>query len=371
MPSMGERFGFRARVPLLLLVASLDASGCSTDTAGLERRAPDGASGGGASDQPAASAGAGVGAGGAGESGAASIGMEPEVGALDIVHGLVDGGNLFVCLWDVATGHVIGADLPEPSGGVLYGQSQRVPTVWDLSNAVDVELFVAAGTAASGLSCSGLRESAVDGEAVTRSVVDAGASDAGIEPPPFPLEPLEPRRAGSLRLSSGLVQAGAHYALVAAGCTSPAGSPSEDICGRPDSLFASQQTIVLAEIASEVVGGAGVGLQFLNASRAVTRADLVLQGQSQRQSLRLSSDVQFGAVRPRNAAPVDIPVGVELHVQGATQSSYTQPWSETIAAGGGDTLTAGENYLLVYVGPAPGTLAEGVAPPRFVLLRGH
>jgi hypothetical protein len=368
---MGERFGHRGSALALLLVLALGGPSCSTDTAGLERREPDGVAGGGASDQAAPNAGGVAGTGGAGGAGAAPVGGEPDVGALDVVHGLVDGGNLFVCLWDVATGQVIGADVPEPRGGVPYGQSQRVPTVWDLSNTVDVELFVAAEADASDLSCSGLRQSAVDGQAVTPSVADAGTLDAGVDLPPFPLEPLVPRRAGSLRLASGLIQAGAHYALVAAGCTSPAGSPSEDICGRPDSLFASEQTIVLAEIAAEVVGGAGVGLQFLNASRAVARADLVLQGESQRQSLRLSSDVQFGAVRPRNAAPVDIPVGVELHVQGAPQSSYTQPWIDTIGEGGGDALTVGENYLLVYVGPAPGTLTEGVAPPRFVLLRGH
>jgi hypothetical protein len=307
-----------------------------------------------------------------GTAGAASGSGEPGVGSLVVVHGLVDGGSLFVCLWDVTTGQVLGGDVPEPSLGVAYGQSQLVPITWDLAGAVDVELFVAAGEGAAAPSCSGLRESAVDGEALMSSVIDAGGVDAGrVAPPPFPLEPVVPRRAGSLRLSPGVVEAGARYALVAAGCTSPAGSPSDDICGQPDSLFASHQTIVLVKIAAEVVGGVGVGLQFLNASRAVTRADVVLQGESQRQSLRLTSDVQFGAIRPRNAAPVEEPVGVELHVQGATQPSYIQAWSDTIAASGSGALPSGENYLLVYVGPAPGSFAQGVSPPRFVLLPGH
>jgi hypothetical protein len=369
MTAMGEQRQGRVRRVLWLAVA-LGVPGCSTDTAGLERRAPEAPAGGGATSVPSGSIGPG--GGGGGPSPSAPVTGEPGVGAIDVVHGLVDGGRMFICLWDVATGQVVGADVPAPSAGVPYGQSQRVPTSWDLANAVDVELFVADGEGASGLSCSGLRDSAVDAENVPASVGDAGVLDAGsIVLPPFPLEPLVPRRAGSVRLSAGVLQPGAHYALVAAGCTSPAGSPNDDICGQPDSLFSSQHTVVLAEIAAVGVGGRAVGLQFLNASRAVARADVVLQGDSQRQSLRLTSDVQFGVVRPRDAAPVQEPVGVELHVQGATQSSYTQAWSDTLVTSGSDPLAAGENYLLVYVGPAPGSIVEGISPPRFVLLRGH
>jgi hypothetical protein len=372
MALMLEPSAWRARaLPWLsaLLVLALAGPGCSTDTAGLERQ-PSDVPAGGSPGEPAAPAGS-AGDVGNGGSGAAPVTGAPGVGALDVVHGLIDGGNLFVCLWDVASGQLVGADAPAQSGGVAYGQSLRLPTTWDLTAVVDVELFVAAGQGMSGLTCSGLHADAVDGEALRPSLGDAGLGDAGsLETLPFPREPVVPRRAGSVRLSPGAVSPGGHYALVAAGCTSPAGSPSEDLCGPPDSLFESQRTVLLAELASGVTGGAGVGLQFLNASRAVTRADLVLQSENQRQSLRLTSDVQFGAVRPRNAAPVDEPLGVELHVRGATQSSYTQAWSETTTASGSEALTGGENYLLVYVGPAPGALPGGIAPPRFVLVRG-
>jgi hypothetical protein len=362
MASMTEATARRA------LLLALALAGCSTDTAGLARGAaePPPVGGAGSSAPPPGSGGEGT--GGAGGSDVLPSPGQPGVGALEVVHGLVDGGQLFVCLWDVESGRALGVDSPEPLGGVAYGQSTSVPSSWDLSRSVDVELFVAAGEAAAEPSCSGLREVAMEGEG-SGPAVEAAPIDAGLELPPFPLEPLAPRRAGSLRLLPGVIQPGAHYALVAAGCTNPAGSPNDAICGPPDSLFSSQQTIVLAEIAAEVAG-AGAGLQFLNASRAVERADLVLQGQSQRQSLRLTTNVQFGAVRPRNAAPVEEPVGIELHVQGATQSSYTQAWSDTLPAIGSDSLATGQNYLLVYVGPAPGSFAEGVSPPRFVLLRG-
>jgi hypothetical protein len=357
-----------ARLGICLSSLGVFALGCSTDTTGLARRTP--VAVGGASDEPGGSAGAGTSSGGtsttAGAGGASpGIGDVGE-GAIDVVNGLVDGGSLLVCLWSVASGQVLADDTPE-SGGVAYGQSLRLPTSWDLSQAVDVELFVAA---TASWRCSDLRANAVDGDAVSRLDTDAGGVDAGApEPPPFPLEPLVPRRAGSLRLSSGVVRAGAHYALVATGCTSPGGSPSEDICGAPDPLFESQQALILAELASEPAGD-GVGLQFLNASRAVARADLVLQGDSQRQSMRLTNDVQFGAIRPRDAVPVQEPVGVELHVDGATQSSYTQAWAGTVSTSG-DPLVPGENHLLVFVGPAPGAVAAGVAEPRFVLIRGH
>jgi hypothetical protein len=361
MASMAETTSGRALLVALALVA-----GCSTDTAGLARGTPLAPLGGAGGLAPTPDGG-GQETSGGGAAGAPSAGA-PGVGAIEVVHGLVDGGQLFVCSWDIETGQVLAADAPLPPGGVSYGQSTTLPSAWDLSSSIDLELFVAAGDAAAAMSCSGLREVAVEGE-LSRPVEESAPLDAGVELPPFPLEPLVPRRAGSLRLSPGVIQPGAHYALVAAGCTSPAGSPSEAICGPPESLFSSQQTVVLAEIAAEVVG-AGAGLQFLNASRAVERADVVLQGQSQRQSLRLTSNVQFGAVRPRNAAPVEEPVGVELHVQGATPSSYTQAWSDTLSAIGSDRLASGENYLLVYVGPAPGSFAEGVSPPRFVLIRG-
>jgi hypothetical protein len=358
-----------AGLGVCLFGLGLISLGCSTDTAGLARRAPVAA--GGASDEPGANASAGTSSGAASASagaGGASEGLgEVGEGAIDVVHGVVDGGSLLVCLWSVASGQVLGEDTPESGGGVAYGQSLRLPTAWDLSQAVDVELFV---SAAASFRCSDLRASAVDGNAVSRIDADAGGVDAGApEPPPFPLEPLVPRRAGSLRLSPGVVRAGVHYALVATGCTSPGGSPSEAICGAPDPLFESQQALILAELASGPTDG-GLGLQFLNASRGVSRADLVLQGDSQRQSIRLTNDVQFGSVRPRDAVPVQEPLGVELHVEGATQSSYTQAWADTVSTSG-DPLVPGENHLLVFVGPAPGAAAPGVAEPRFVLIRGY
>lgn len=352
-----------------LFILVLFGLGCSTDTTGLARRAPVAA--GGTADEPAGAAGAVTSGGGAsaGEGGASPGGGEAGEGAIDVVHGLVDGGSLLVCLWSVASGQVLGDDAPE-SGGVAYGQSLRLPTAWDLSQAVDVELFVAATASGATFRCSELRASAVDGHDISQVDADAGGADAGApDPPPFPLEPRVPRRAGSLRLASGLLRAGAHYALVATGCTSPGGSPSEDICGAPDSLFESQQALVLAELAPGPAGD-GLGIQFLNASRAVSRADLVLQGANQRQSMRLTNDVQFGAVRPRDSVSVAAPVGVELHVEGATPSSYTQPWADTVSSSG-DPLVPGENHLLVFVGPAPGSAASGVGQPRFVLIRGH
>jgi hypothetical protein len=239
---------------------------------------------------------------------------------------------------------------------------------------VEIELFVALPAAVAGQGCGTLRESAAAADPLPTKAPDAGSPDAGAAPaPPFPIQPEVPRRAGTVRLAPGVVRAGARYALVATGCTHPEGSPGDDLCGPPDPLFGAQQGLVLAAIASELpAGGGGFGLQLLNASRAVSRADLVLQWESLQEPLRVASDVGFGAVRPRDAAAVDAePVGLELHVRGESLPSFTQAWSDTVQSSSTGAFAAGGNYLAVYVGPAPGAAIEGVGAPRFVLVRGR
>ena len=82
--------------------------------------------------------------------------------------------------------------------------------------------------------------------------------------------------------------------------------------------------------------------------------------------------VQFGVVRPGSAASVlTLPVGIELHVDRSTTPSFTQLWTDTVPTSGEDAIELGANYLLAYVGPRPGAVVSlGVAPPRFVLVRG-
>lgn len=341
------------------------ALACSTDTSGLARRPPASGGGGGvAGGTGGASAGMGgqppaSGGGGSGGAPASSGGM----GSVRVVHGLMDGGRLFVCLRE-AGGAELGGGAPLPEEGVAYGESLRVPVSWDAELDVEALLFVVAGGVVAPV-CSELIEAAQP----QLGGADSGARDAGAFDPVFPLEPVVPRSAGSVRFPPGLLRAGAHYALVAAGCTGLGGG--EEVCGRPDPVFGSSLALALAQIASGTIasGGGRFGLQFLNASRAVSRADVVLQGQTDQESRRLAEDVAFGAVRPRDAAPANEPVGVELHVEGASASSYTEVWADMVEAGGAP-VEAGSNYLLVYVGPVPGSGAGGVAPPRFVLLHG-
>jgi hypothetical protein len=340
------------------------ALACTTDTSGLARQPSLGGTGGvggsfatsaGTGGQPEASGGGGSGGGAPPASGG--------TGSVQFVHGLLDGGDLFVCLRE-AGGAALGGDSALPEAGVAYGGSVRVPVSWDAALDVEALLFVVAGGAA-GRSCSELIES-------TRVVipsVDAGTSgtDAGVTPPEFPLEPVVPRSAGSVRFPPGLLGAGAHYVLVAAGCTGPG---NEDVCGAADPIFGSFQALALAEMGTEIVGSGdgNFGLQFLNASRALSRADVVLQGEIERDSRRLAENVGFGSIRPRDSAPANEPVGVELHVEGSSASSYTELWAAMLESGGGP-ITSGGNYLLVYVGPIPGSAAGETAPPRFVLLR--
>src|SRR5688572_10465863 len=252
------------------LVGAALALACSTDTSGLARQPTPGVEAGGASGgfaPPEAEAGTGGSAGsGTGGSGGGSAGGGG-VGALHVVHGLVDGGDLFVCLRE-AGGAALGADTPQPEAAL----------------AVEALLYVVAGGLA-GRSCS---ELGALSQIPAPTLLDAGAGDAAPAAPEFPLEPFEPRAAGSVRFPPGLLRAGTSYALVAAGCTG-AGA-SEDVCGPPDLIFGSSQALALAKIDDQIVGAGGgsLGLQFLNASRAVARASVVLQGQVEQDSRRLA-----------------------------------------------------------------------------------
>jgi hypothetical protein len=360
----------------LLLALICGAAACSTDTSGLERREPEGdAAGAGGGSELSDSGSGGSSGGGGGASGSSGTMLDPAGGTIEIVHGIVDGGSLFACVRDAVSGAPIGSGAPEPSGGVPYGRAWSLPTTWDVATQdVEIELFVALPAAVEGQGCGALRESAGASDPLPLPAPDAGPLDAGAAPaPPFPIEPAVPRRAGAVRLAPGVVRAGAGYALVAAGCTHPDGSPGDDVCGPSDALFGSRQGLVLAQVASELPGGAATfGLQFLNASRALSRADLVLQWESLRQSLRVASDVGFGAVRPRDTAAIDDePIGLELHVRGEGLASFTQAWSDTVQSSSAGAFAAGGNYLAVYVGPLPGAAIAGVGTPRFVLVRGR
>ncbi|HTV18006.1 MAG TPA: hypothetical protein VMG12_05030 [Polyangiaceae bacterium] len=361
----------------LLAASLLGILACSTDTAGLARRAPSGGAAGTDADAaPGGSGGSDSSAGAAaGGSGTTSPPDDPAGGSIEVVHGLVDGGSLFACVRDAASAEPLGDDAPEPSEGIAYGRGWSLPIGWDVAaRDVEVELFVAVPAAVAGLSCSALRDRAELADPLPLPVPDAGPLDAGPAPePPFPVEPTQPRRAGSVRLAPGVVRAGGHYALVAAGCTQPGGGAANDVCGPADDLFGARQELVLAEIANEL--GArddSFGLQFLNASRALSRGDLALQWESQREPLGVSSEVGFGAVRPRDAAQIDDePIGLELHVRGESLSSFTQLWSDAVQASSAGVFARGGNYLAVYIGPLPGAVIAGVSPPRFVLVPGR
>jgi hypothetical protein len=371
-PEARSRLGRRAALTALALSLGV---GCSTDTAGLARTGPL-AGGSGGAGAPGAPEGGAVATGGTGGSSGSSSEPQPDAsgdGTLTIVHGLVDGGRLYVCLRDLEGGGFVDPGFAEAASGAAYAEGLRLPTTWGVAErALELQLFIAPDPAGSSPTCPELEAQAVDTDADVPGVTDAGSVDAGPVAAPFPLPLVGPRRAGSVSLPRGALRAGTHYALIAAGCTSPSASADAGACGPPDSLFGSRRGFVLAPIAEQRVGGADtIGLQFVNASRAVSRADVVLQNDSQRQSTSLGGDIPFGAVRPSSVTAVTPPIGVELHVERATLSSYTEPWSETLASAGAEGLASGQNYLLVYVGPLPEAATPGISPPRFVLVRGR
>jgi hypothetical protein len=350
--------------------AALCLLACSTDTSGLARRDPVAVAGAGG----AGSGGGAVTGGSAGEAVAGGAGPQlpdlPGTGAIGLVHGIVDGGSLFAC-WGNPEAGPLAAEPAQPPGGLDYGTALELPTDWDLgAEERELTLFVGVASLWSGSTCAELAAAAIAG--VDDDGADASVSDSGPPAPPFPLEPTVPRRSGSVRFAPGALRPGARYGLIAAGCSGPLVTEQTAACGEPDALFGGFSSLVLAEISSESVAGSNeLGLQFVNASRAVARADLTLQGPSGPAGAPLGNDVPFGAVRPAQAAAVAEPVGLELHLQREQLSSYTQAWSDTLEARGDVGAVLGRNHLVAYVGPVPTGNVVGLAPPRFVLIGGR
>jgi hypothetical protein len=298
-------------------------------------------------------------------------------GQISVVHGVVDGGRLFICLRD-GSGAALGDDVPQPAGGIAFGEAHRVQVDWDvMSQEVQAHLFTAAPAQMAGTSCTDWIASgaalvpgggASDLDVIDAGVSDSGALDSGVA---FPSEPAAPRRAGALTLAQGVLAAGAQYVLVASGCATPGVRPAAEICGLPEALFASHLALTFVELApSEPLEPASFGLQFLHASRGINRVDVLLQGIGANAS-RLAAEVPFGGVRPRAMAAFREPVGLELHGAGQALSAYTQAWSDTLSWSGLSPFELGRSYLVLYIGPAPSVAASaGFAPPRFVLVRG-
>ena len=365
-----------------VVVPSLALLACSTDTSALVRRDGSGESGG--MGGMATSGGGGASTGGT-EHGGSTSDVPPAdgVGTLSVVHGVVDGGNLFVCLSDATTRAPLLEDRPEPPSGIAYGSFYRVDIDLDSQlGDVRVDLITLIPEAAEGRTCSDLvrqiDESSAplglgDAGVSEPSAADAGVPDAG--PPAIfvPTAPNTPRRAGVAAIATEALRAGAQDVLVATGCATPQIDPVIEGCGSRDA-FGSNLALPFVELGREQSQPPPfLGIQLLAASRAMGPIDVVLQGMNQSsQSVRLANLVQFGALRPRAVTSVLEPVAVELHVAGSKGAAYVQTWEQTLAGSGVPAVTPGHNYLLVYIGPAP-QLPEvaGFAPPRFVLVPGR
>jgi hypothetical protein len=284
------------------------------------------------------------------------------------LHGLVDGGRLFICARNTAAGP-LQAQLPQPPEGLGFAEAYHLTLDWDVAaEGFEAELFSALPEQLAGLSCGDLLERATPLPLSDAGLLDAGTGDAGIT---FPSEPAAPRRAGSLTLPPGALRPNGHYVFVAAGCATPGIEPVAGICGNADDLFGSYKALIFAGFGEQLVDAAMTfGLQFLNASRALGRTDLLLQENSATIT-RLAADVPFRALRPPASAAAREPVGVELRVAGQNPVGYTQSWADTLTWSGLAAVESGRNYLLVYLGPAPNvTSSPGFAPPRFVLVPG-
>lgn len=352
------------RVSALALWA-LPLLACRTDTAGLERRdplPPDSMAAAGAASSPDPSAAMTGGAGAEGEPSTTGEG-----GSLVVLDGLVDGGRLFVCLRDGATGTVlqggsgvgpVATGSPLPAEGLEFGQFQRFPFDWDVEALdVEVQLFRAELGTPETASCDALRQAALPR---APEPGDAGA----IEAAPLPAV----RSAGSLTLARGSLFEERHYVLVATGCAAPDAVALPQLCGEPDPLFGVRSELVLVEFGLELADDTGsFGLQFLNASRSLGPADLLLQVGLPEVSVPFVSGVGFGVLRPRAVAAVEQPFALELRGRGTNVPPYSMSWTDTLQAASLE-LQPGRNYLLASIGPLPRADGSGASAPRLVLI---
>jgi hypothetical protein len=349
----------RAALIRVALSQALLSLGCHTDTSGLEKRpSSSGGSGGAAPTSNDPDPGAG---------GAEAPPPVPDAagsGSLAVLHGLVDGGRLFVCLSDLGANRALGDDGFESGRGLEFGQFQRRLLDWDVASTdVEVELF-AASSPVEGQSCELARQEA--DRAAALAVADAGV-DGGIPGSGFT---DGPRRAGSLTLARGSLFSGKHYLLVATGCAAPEHFVVPDACGAPDPLFGSRSELVLVEFGAQPSAGTGdFGLQFLNASRALGPADLSLQLEGASDlSVPFVSGVSFGVLRPRAATVVEAPLALELRGRGTSAIALSQSWADTLRASAPAEFAPGKNYVLASIGPTPRADGQGLSGPRLVLI---
>ncbi|HEU4579074.1 MAG TPA: hypothetical protein VFS67_12510 [Polyangiaceae bacterium] len=347
----------RALPRVALLFGAALSLGCHTDTTGLEKRpSASGGSGGAAATSTEPDPGAG---------GAEAPLPLPEPmgsGSLAVLHGLVDGGRLFVCLSDLGAGQALGEDGFESGAGLEFGQFQRRLLDWDVASTdVEVELFAASGPV-EGQSCELARQAADTAAALAGSDVDGGSPGSA---------PTDgPRRLGSLTLAHGSLFAGKHYLLVATGCAAPESFAAPDACGAPDPVFGRRSELVLVEFGAQPGAGSGdFGLQFLNASRALGPADLSLQLEGASDlSVPFVSGVSFGVLRPRAAAVVEAPLALELRGRGTSAVALSQSWADTLRASTPPEFAPGKNYVLASIGPTPRPDGQGLSGPRLVLI---
>jgi hypothetical protein len=345
-------------------------SACHTDTSGLEKHQPE-------SKPDVGSGGSALGPASPTPTG---TGMSPESepsspaqqsGSLAVLHGMVDGGRLYVCLRNIGTDQPLGSGGPEPLEGLEFGRFERRALDWDLSAVdVEVELFAAPGDveqSAPGAveqSCDALRQSAII--EAPAPLFDAGVDGGSVSAP----VPSGPYRAGTLTLARGSLFEGRHYLLVATGCAAPESSVAPEACGPPDPLFGARAELVLVEFGTELTeGGRYFGLQFLNASRTLGPADLSLQLDGPNTlSVPFVSGVSFGVLRPLAVAAVEQPLALELRGRGSSSGvAFSQSWADTLQASAPPEFAPGKNYLLASIGPAP-RADGGPSLPRLVLI---
>jgi hypothetical protein len=337
-----------------------------------------------------AAGGAGGGAGGAGDASLNDAIAPSGPRTVALLHGLTDSPWVAFCFSKVEDG-VEGPLAPElfPSGGLLYGAS--VPAT-DLPGGMrfgddSVRPYVVAASSEDvvrGLDCRAIaartRTAPVDAgarvppeggapDAGGAVIGDGGAPDGGDAGAPPPVRIADVRMAALPVLPARALSPAESYLVAIAGCLGGSGvtAPAEvSICGVGYSVNAPTLVTSVVRLSRQTAPRAA-GLQFLVATPAFGQADLRLIPPRTGDPIVVAKGVGVGALRPvqpyLDASAADIGAGspgalVRVSANGSTLAAYDEPWDPTLAAGGIETLSNGQTYTLVLLGPTPGFTAS-------------
>ncbi|MFZ5892579.1 MAG: hypothetical protein ACOY0T_16090 [Myxococcota bacterium] len=340
--------------------------------------------------------------GGTTASGGRAPDESPGENVLSVVHGVVDAGPSLFCFakGDAADAPLLG--VPAPEGGLSYAKSWVVRAVEGVDFAADaLSTWIISGdlSLVAGLDCEQAVAVARSEEAAAPPSASGaggapgaggaggagganGSEDAAAGEGGGPASEPPRLRAGRLpTVPAGTLSVGRSALLVANGCIGGEAFDSRlapNACGAGYSGKAPSLSAVLVQM-SRRTSPFRLGLQVVHASLASPKLSVISAPTEANDALRgIAFDVELGEILPRvpDLSADAASYGVNgsdwrLEMSSGSATVYAEPWSSVLRNAGFTSLSDGETFALVIVGPGLGlplSRHELWNPSRVVLL---